>query len=365
MGEVIEENGLDRHIRYDHRINSASWSSADEPLDDRGDAHRHRRASWCFTAELPVDVPGLLPPLRGLHAAVARHGPLQGRDRPPADLAGGPRLHGQAGDRHRLGRDGGDAGAGDGAEAAHVTMLQRSPTYFRTGRNANELADTLRELRRRRGRGSTRSSAARSCYDQADVHRRCFAEPELVKAGAARPVSRAYLGAGLRHRAALHARLPAVAAAHRLRPRRRPVPGHRRRQGVGRHRRDRALHETGIRLKSGEHARGRHHRHRHRLQPERAGRHRVHDRRQAAGLPRHGHLPRHDVHRHAEHGLGVRLLPRQLDAARRPDRRLRLPAAGHMDEQGAERVEVAAAAARTRTCRCCRGSTRRTSTPAT
>jgi cation diffusion facilitator CzcD-associated flavoprotein CzcO len=27
MGEVIEENGLARHIRYRHRINAASWSS--------------------------------------------------------------------------------------------------------------------------------------------------------------------------------------------------------------------------------------------------------------------------------------------------------------------------------------------------
>jgi cation diffusion facilitator CzcD-associated flavoprotein CzcO len=30
MGEVIEENGLARHIRYRHRINSASWSSDDK-----------------------------------------------------------------------------------------------------------------------------------------------------------------------------------------------------------------------------------------------------------------------------------------------------------------------------------------------
>jgi cation diffusion facilitator CzcD-associated flavoprotein CzcO len=29
---------------------------------------------------------------------------------------------------------------------AHVTMLQRSPTYYLTGRNANAVADMLREL---------------------------------------------------------------------------------------------------------------------------------------------------------------------------------------------------------------------------
>ena len=31
-------------------------------------------------------------------------------------------------------------------DVGHVTMLQRTPTYFRAGRNADELADTLREL---------------------------------------------------------------------------------------------------------------------------------------------------------------------------------------------------------------------------
>src|SRR3546814_13199695 len=30
--------------------------------------------------------------------------------------------------------------------AAHVTMLQRSPTFFRTGRNAIEIAEELRKL---------------------------------------------------------------------------------------------------------------------------------------------------------------------------------------------------------------------------
>ena len=29
LGEVIEENGLDAHIRYRHAVSSARWSSAD------------------------------------------------------------------------------------------------------------------------------------------------------------------------------------------------------------------------------------------------------------------------------------------------------------------------------------------------
>ncbi len=32
------------------------------------------------------------------------------------------------------------------ADCEHVTVLQRSPTYFIPGRNANDLADQLRQL---------------------------------------------------------------------------------------------------------------------------------------------------------------------------------------------------------------------------
>jgi cation diffusion facilitator CzcD-associated flavoprotein CzcO len=64
---------------------------------------------------------------------------------------------------------------------AKVTMLQRSPTYFVTGRNANLLADSLRELdidpmwiheivRRR------------ILFDQATIARRSFSEPDKLKA---------------------------------------------------------------------------------------------------------------------------------------------------------------------------------------
>ena len=67
-------------------------------------------------------------------------------------------------------------------------------------------------------------------------------------------------------------------------------------------------------------------------------------RRPAAGLRRHRHLSRHDVHRRAEPGVGVRLFPRQLDAARRPGRRFRLPAAEpHAAEGRASRRGGAAA----------------------
>jgi len=65
-------------------------------------------------------------------------------------------------------------------DCAHVTMLQRSPTYYLPARNANALADTLRELKidetwiheivRRK-----------VLFDQANFTRRAFEEPEAVR----------------------------------------------------------------------------------------------------------------------------------------------------------------------------------------
>ena len=65
-------------------------------------------------------------------------------------------------------------------KCAHVTMLQRSPTYFITGRNVNELVNSLRqididpawihEIARRR-----------ILFDQAAFTRRCVSEPDVVK----------------------------------------------------------------------------------------------------------------------------------------------------------------------------------------
>ena len=165
-------------------------------------------------------------------------------------------------------------------------MLQRSPTYFFPGRNANELADTLRELEidetwiheivRRK-----------ILHDQAAFTSVPFEEPEAVQAGAAR--RRAGVSSATEYDVDTH-------FTPRYRPWRQRIAfvpdgdlfqAHRRGQGVGGHRRDRAFTETGIRLKSGEQLDGRHHRHRDRLQPERAGRHRLRGRRRAARLRRH------------------------------------------------------------------------------
>ena len=78
MGEVIEENDLGRHIRYRHKITSATLVERGQPAGRSWPRAPTRRGAR-FTAELPLDVPGLLPPRRGLHARVAGHGPVPGR----------------------------------------------------------------------------------------------------------------------------------------------------------------------------------------------------------------------------------------------------------------------------------------------
>lgn len=65
-------------------------------------------------------------------------------------------------------------------DCAHVTLLQRSPTYFITGRNANELADTLRELDVQED-WIHEIVRRKFLHDQDVFTRRSFEEPETVK----------------------------------------------------------------------------------------------------------------------------------------------------------------------------------------
>ena len=62
----------------------------------------------------------------------------------------------------------------------HVTMLQRSPTYFRTGRNAIELAETLRQLQVKE-EWIHEIVRRKILFEQDTFTRRSFTEPEVVK----------------------------------------------------------------------------------------------------------------------------------------------------------------------------------------
>jgi cation diffusion facilitator CzcD-associated flavoprotein CzcO len=145
MGEVIEDAGLGERIRYRHVIERASWSSA----------------ARCWTLEVHRLDTGerlsietrFLWMCQGYYRHRAGYTPQW----PGMETFGGRLVHPQdwpedfdaAGKRVVVIGSGATAATLVPALAgrcAHVTMLQRSPTWFITGRNANTLADTLREL---------------------------------------------------------------------------------------------------------------------------------------------------------------------------------------------------------------------------
>jgi cation diffusion facilitator CzcD-associated flavoprotein CzcO len=179
MGEVIAENGLEPHIRYRHRISSASWSRAtnlwtiEAVRADSGEA-------LTFTANFLWMCQGYYRHSEGYTPAWKGMGTFQGRivhpQRWPDDLV-------TEGKKVVV--------IGSGATAAtlipaiadncgHVTMLQRSPTYFRTGRNAIELAETLRQLQISE-EWIHEIVRRKILFDQDTFTRRSFEEPEVVK----------------------------------------------------------------------------------------------------------------------------------------------------------------------------------------
>ena len=145
MGEVIEENDLARHIRYRHEISSASWSSEDNlwtivaKRSDTGETTRFTANFLWMCQGYYRHSEGYTPHWDGMEDFEGR---IVHPQNWPEDL-----------DYH----DKTVVVIGSGATAAtlipaiapdckHVTMLQRSPTYFRAARNADELAELLRDL---------------------------------------------------------------------------------------------------------------------------------------------------------------------------------------------------------------------------
>jgi cation diffusion facilitator CzcD-associated flavoprotein CzcO len=145
MGEVIEENDLGRHIRYRHRIGKASWSSADNlwtieaVRTDTGETRRFTASFLWMCQGYYRHSEGYTPDWPGMSDFKGR---IVHPQTWPEDLD-------YAGKKVVVIGSGATAAtlvpaiAGD---CGHVTLLQRSPTYFIPGRNANDLADQLREL---------------------------------------------------------------------------------------------------------------------------------------------------------------------------------------------------------------------------
>ena len=180
MGEVIEENDLGRHIRYGHRIEAARWHGEDRrwTVDAvRQDTGERRR----FTC-------GFLWMCQGYY----RHSEGYTPQWPGMDGFSGRIVHPQTWPDDLDTRNMRVVVIGSGATAAtlipamagkcrHITMLQRSPTYFVTGRNANALADMLRELEIEE-EWIHEIVRRKILFDQQTIVRRSFEEPEKLRA---------------------------------------------------------------------------------------------------------------------------------------------------------------------------------------
>jgi cation diffusion facilitator CzcD-associated flavoprotein CzcO len=179
MGEVIDDAGLDQHIRYRHKISAASWSS--------------EANLWTITATKLDTQEETQFTAKFLYMGQGYYRHQQGfwPDWQDMDSYQGQLVHSE---EWPDGLDYADKdvlviGSGASAatlvpnmsdKAAHVTMLQRSPTYFLTGRNAIEIADQLRlldvdetwihEITRKQ-----------QLLNGADFAKRCLAESEVVK----------------------------------------------------------------------------------------------------------------------------------------------------------------------------------------
>ena len=145
LGDVIAENDLRHHIRYGHHVDSASWSSADNRWSVR--------ATMADTEGTVLFSANFLWMCQGYY----RHAEGYTPEWPGMKRFQGTIVHPQTWPEGLDYRDKEVLVIGSGATAAtlvpaiaedaqHVTILQRSPTYYFTGENRNLLADHLREL---------------------------------------------------------------------------------------------------------------------------------------------------------------------------------------------------------------------------
>ncbi|MCL4673426.1 MAG: NAD(P)/FAD-dependent oxidoreductase [Sphingomonadaceae bacterium] len=181
MGEVIGENGIDAHIRYGHRITRCSfsretnlWTVEAERLADRAQRTFACRFLWMcqgyYDHKTPYIPPDWLGRGLGDYKGDFVHAQLWDPD------------YDYTGKRVLVIGSGATAATVVPAfaeKAAHVTMLQRSPTYFYCSENRNELADRLREI----GIDEPtvhRVVRAQIMHDQDVIQRRCLEEPDVV-----------------------------------------------------------------------------------------------------------------------------------------------------------------------------------------
>ncbi|MBO6689171.1 MAG: NAD(P)/FAD-dependent oxidoreductase [Henriciella sp.] len=191
MGEVIDENEIAPHIQYSHTITAASYSSKEKLWTVR--------ATNSVTGEEKTYTCTFLWMCQGYYNHAEGYTPeWDGIE----DFAG-EIIHPQTWpeDIDLNGKKVVCIGSGATAatlvpaiagECEHVTLLQRSPTYFFPAENRSEFADELRRI------GVSDElvhelARKKALFDQDETCQRCLTEPDVVKAELLE-AAREYLG---------------------------------------------------------------------------------------------------------------------------------------------------------------------------
>ncbi len=179
LGEVIDERGLAQHIRYGHKVKSASWTSKDQrwTLEVETDDEKETQHFSC----------NFLWMCQGYY----RHSEGYTPDFPGMDRFKGIIVHPQtwpedldyAGKRVVVIGSGATAATlipAMAEDCAHITMLQRSPTYFFAKPKEDKLVSWLRKLHFPE-KWVHAIARRKVLFQQKVVTRRSFEEPEKLK----------------------------------------------------------------------------------------------------------------------------------------------------------------------------------------
>ncbi|MEM1153074.1 MAG: NAD(P)/FAD-dependent oxidoreductase [Pseudomonadota bacterium] len=179
MEEAIAENNIGEHIRYRHKVVKAQWSSEDK--------------QWTVIAENLANGELLKFTCHFLWMCQGYYKHAEGYTPEWEGMADfrGLIFHPQTWPEDLDYKDKRVLVIGSGATAAtlvpamaencaHITMLQRSPTFFAPGLNRNELADMLRGLDVP-NEWTHEIVRRQMLHDQQELSRRSFEEPEALR----------------------------------------------------------------------------------------------------------------------------------------------------------------------------------------
>jgi cation diffusion facilitator CzcD-associated flavoprotein CzcO len=179
MSEVIEDNDLGQHIRYGHRIDRASWSS-DQNVWTVEATRIDTGEPLTFTANFLWMCQGYYRHSEGYTPEWPGMSDFKGRIVHPQTWPTDLDYRGKKVVVIGSGATAATVVPAMAADCASMTMLQRSPTYFRTGRNAIEIADELRQLQIKE-EWIHEIVRKKILFDQKEFTRRTFAEPDKVR----------------------------------------------------------------------------------------------------------------------------------------------------------------------------------------